>query len=175
MYDQAKHAIDRLAQKDDPDGTSAPNLNHPPHTGYMAPPEVNATLEQAETLIQNGYRDEAQALLKQMRAYADKNPRYWETVLKSARNRQQARAALRRIIKLRPHSQDAWRMLQHVDPAAAETLAEQMHYRLNGKKKPARPQPKRTRRAGRLLAFAVVAFVFLALFGGAMLLVLTVL
>lgn len=173
MYDQAKHAIDRLAQKDAPDSTNTLRHNQPPRNGYMPPPEVNRTLAQAEQLIRDGDRAEAQTLLKQMRHYAEKNPRYWQTVLKSARNRQQARAALRRIINLKPRSQEAWRLLERVDPVAAETLADQMHYRLNGTKP--RSQKQRRRRTDRLLGFAFVAFVFLALFGGALVLVLTAL
>ncbi|MBN2470213.1 MAG: hypothetical protein JXN59_05755 [Anaerolineae bacterium] len=162
MPDQIKEAVERLSLNEEADDVSHARWEHASRSGYMAPPEVNRALARAEELITQGYKSEAQDILKNMRCYAEKNPRYWKTVLKSARNKNQARIALEHIISLRPRSEDAWLLLQKIDPAAAEQLSEKMDYRLHGIPRP--KQRPRNHYIRRLFLFTILALILLIAF-----------
>lgn len=162
MPDQVKHAIDRLSINDNSETFQHAVWEDASPSGYVAPPEVNKALARATELLRQGHRDDAQAILKGLRRYAEKNPHYWETILKSANNRKQAKIALKHIVTLRPQSQEAWALLHQLDPEAATYLADKMHYRLTGI--PQTKTRRQNRHFRRLVVFAFFALILLTAF-----------
>jgi ferric-dicitrate binding protein FerR (iron transport regulator) len=125
---------------------------------YLAPPEVNQRLSRAEELIRTGRKREARSILAGTYRYAIKNPRFWWAVARAARHKKQAIRALRRVVTLRPKDDEAWAMLKKLDSSIARPSSPG-----EVRKKQARDVRRYFARTSRILIFALIAAVILAI------------
>jgi membrane-bound ClpP family serine protease len=146
-----------------PEQDRARTNGRPPRrtSGYIAPPEINSRLSRAEELIRRAKMAEARAILDDVRRYAVRNPRYWWTAVRAARDPQEAVAALIEVIRLRPRDDEAWAALRKLDPNTARTL--EVKYGLRSPEAPRPSLKQRLSRRARLLIFALIAAVVLAI------------